>query len=90
MFVIWQVSYHTEQSNGSSVYEQELGYPKYWFDMGINMQLECEQNLSRTSSKFWFWFSETLFLVDLESMSQLNIYTGRLRKLRRLALQQPL
>ena len=93
MFPLWQVSFDTKPSNGSTHWpasnERDNNTPnKWWMDCNIEMQFLCEAQLNNPKSSFSVLFKGTVYLIDLEHMTQLNTYKGCLRKLRRMTLDQ--
>ena len=81
MYILWQCS---------------LGHPLQWQDMPGDLQLQLEQKLISGDTFFVMQYTEwdfiagepqeRLFEVDLCSMTQRNLKTGRLRKYRRLEM----
>lgn len=95
MFPIWQVSYDTQPSNGSTVWRSRTTSTsskgperQWWMDCAIEMQFLCEEQLHKSKGYFSVLFMETVYLVDLKHMTQLNLEKGIMRKLRRLVLAE--
>jgi hypothetical protein len=58
----------------------------WWKEMTIEAQILCEQHLQSThrgNSKIHFCHKQVLYSIDLSSMIQQNLTTGRLRPIRR-------
>ncbi len=64
------------------------GYDKWWTDMHINGQMQCEEALSFTGKgeSCIVVENEEKYRVDLVGMIQLNMKTGRTRLIRRTVL----
>ena len=64
------------------------GYDKWWTDMHINGQMQCEKALSFTGKgeSCIVVEDEEKYRVDLVEMIQLNLKTGRTRLIRRTIL----
>ena len=87
MFPLWQVSFDTQPSNGSTHWPwTPTDNQKWWADCNIQMQILREKELNRSKGYFTAEFKGTVYVIDLVSMTQLNTYKGVLRKLRRLPL----
>ena len=52
------------------------------------MQILCEEQLNKSKGYFSVYFMETVYLIDLKHMTQLNTKKGVMRKLRRLVLAE--
>ena len=61
------------------------GYDKWWIDMHIDGQLQCEEALSFTGKgeSCVVVDSKETYRVDLVKMTQQNLKTGRIRPIRR-------
>ena len=89
MFPVWQVCQDKEVSNGST-YHKRLKYhlAEWWMDMHIDVQLRCELALSQSRSTFQVRYKHTDYLIDIEGMTQLNLQSGTIRRIRRRVLSQ--
>ena len=84
---IWQVSYDKTRSNGSTHFaEGQTADNKWWMDMNIVLQEACEHLLESSSSRIEVEFNGIQYVMDIESMTQLNTYNGSLRRIRRLLM----
>ena len=95
MFPIWQFSFDIQQSNGSTVWRSSSTsssskYPErpWWRDCAIEMQFLCEEQLNKSKGLFSVYFMDTVYLIDLKHMTQLNTKKGIMRRLRRLVLAE--
>ena len=58
----------------------------WWKDMSIGAQLLCEQYLQSChhgNSKIYFNHRRIMYVIDLVTMTQQNLSTGKLRQIRR-------
>ena len=59
----------------------------WWRDMAVGVQLLCERRLQSSKcgdSKVYYSYRNVLYVADLVTMTQLNLSTGRLRRIRRM------
>ena len=59
----------------------------WWKDMAVGIQLLCERKLQDSrcgDSKVYYSHRNALYVADLVTMTQLNLSTGRLRRIRRV------
>ena len=59
----------------------------WWRDMAVGIQLLCERKLQSSKcgdSKVYYSHRNVLYVADLVTMTQLNLSTGRLRRIRRV------
>ena len=89
MFPIWQLGHDVIPSNGSTSYKQLFSRPSgWWLDMNIDVQIQCEKAISMSCRTVQIRYKFTDYLIDVESMTQLNLQTGSLRRIRRLVLRE--
>ena len=87
MYPVWQIGQDKVASNGSTTHKLLLYRPtEWWMDMNIEIQLRCELALSQSDRVFQVRFQGMDYIVDVESMTQLNLKTGALRRIRRRVL----
>lgn len=87
MYPVWQVSQVKVRSNGSTYDSLLLGHPgDWWLDMDIELQETCELALSSSKRVVQICFQDMSYIYDLESMTQLNLKSGTLRRIRRRVL----
>ena len=85
MFPIWQLGHDVIPSNGSTSHKQLRPRPSgWWLDMDIDVQMQCEKAISKSCRTVHFRYKFTDYLIDIESMTQLNLKSGTLRRIRRL------
>ena len=69
---------------------QHEGYDKWWVDMHIDSQLQCEEALCFSGrGKSWIFFehdNKVQYKIDLVRMFQQNLRTGRVRHIRRTTI----
>ena len=86
-FPHWQVSFLTIASNGSLHHAQFGSSPSlWWMDMNIDMQRTCEQALGTSRDIIHLEFKGVDYLISFSNMTQLNLKTGSLRRIRRRLL----
>ena len=86
-FPHWQVSFHTVASNGSLHRDQFGNTPSlWWMDMNIDMQLTCEEALGMSRDVIQLELKGAAYLISFSNMTQLNLKTGSLRRIRRRLL----
>ena len=59
----------------------------WWKEMSIEAQILCEELLQTThrgDSKVYFCHKRALYAIDLVKMTQQNLSTGRVRRIRRI------
>ena len=89
MFPVWQLGHDVIPSNGSTSHKQLLSRPSgWWLDMNIDVQIQCEKAVSMSCRTVQIRYKFTDYLIDVESMTQLNLQTGSLRRIRRRVLQE--
>ena len=89
MIPFWQVSCGKTSSNGSTHPSQLKDVQVlWWLDMDIQLQLECEKGLHTSSSIVQVYFQHMDYVINLEHMTQLNMKTGALRRIRRRLLAE--
>ena len=88
MFPLWQVSFQTYPCNGCSDFPANLHTRTWWMDMDIEMQLQCELLISEGIPRKDYCWKNVIYVLDVASMTQLNIKSGALRRLRRRILSQ--
>ena len=87
MYPVWQFSQVKVKSNGSTYDSLLLAHPgDWWMDMDIQLQETCEVALSKSSQIVQICFQGMNYIYDLESMTQLNLKSGALRRIRRRVL----
>ena len=91
-YPLWQVSHGWCQSNGSFRLEQQMPI-FWWLDMPIDLQVKCEKCLQSGKDTFElmdetypFRSTQAQYVINLQTMSQLNLKNGVLRQIRRTVL----
>ena len=89
MFPVWQVCQTKASSNGSSSAEPLKHLSSdWWMDMNVNLQKTCELTLASPQRVVLTKYQGMEYIVDLESMTQVNLKSGAIRRIRRIALSE--
>ena len=89
MYILWQVSQEWAKSNGvTTCMPLQALRVNAWIDMDPAIQEMCELGLQRGTTTATLFSRKERYQISYVEMTQINLDTGTLRKIRRLLLQQ--